>query len=84
MARPPSLTDKQRKTYEVLQKIRMAWVVLWFVLCLFSAGFIAFLWSLFVLPSDALAKSALGGTNFLLGWAMKAVVRYLFPGSRRK
>jgi hypothetical protein len=80
---PVDLSDKQLKTYEVLQRIKMAWVALWFVLSLFSVALLAFLAALFFLQSEAAAKMILGVVNGILAWIMKIVFNYLFPNPKR-
>jgi hypothetical protein len=80
MAKPDfTITDRQFKVYEGLQKIKMAWVALWAVLILFSVVLIAFLCALFFVRSESIAKTALGATDATLGWALRTVYAYLFP-----
>ena len=76
----PDLTPAQLNVYETLERIRMAWVALWFVLGLFTIALFTFLVALFVLPGDAASKSILGVINALLGGALGIVLRHLFPG----
>jgi hypothetical protein len=81
MSKPlPDLTPERLNVYETLERIRMAWVALWFVLGLFTITLLTFLVALFVLPGDAPSKSILGVINALLGTALGIVLRHLFPG----
>jgi hypothetical protein len=82
MRPPPDLSADQRKTYEVFQRIRMAWVTLVVILGVFVAGFAAFLFAIFSLPSDMVAKVILGGIDALVGTSMYFIIRYLFPGKK--
>jgi hypothetical protein len=77
------LSNKQLKTREVLQRLQMAWIALWFVLILFSIALLAFLAALFLLKSEGAAKTVLGGVNGILAWITKIVFSYLFPTSKR-
>jgi hypothetical protein len=79
---PPDLTPTQLKAFEALERIRMAWIALWFVLALFSITLLSFLVALFVLQSDAMPKTILGAVNGLMGWAVKVVLAHLFPKPR--
>lgn len=77
--RRPVLTDEQLRTYEVLARIKMATVALWFLLVIFAAFSGAFLLAIFLLPSDVPAKAILGGIDGGLGSLLHIVYRYLFP-----
>jgi small neutral amino acid transporter SnatA (MarC family) len=76
---PANLTPAQAKVYEVIQRNRMAWTALLFVLILLAVGFFSFLGAMFFLPSQAVAKGILGGIDLLLGWALKIMLKNLFP-----
>ncbi len=76
---PGNLTAAQLKVYEVVQRIRMAWVALLFVVIPFAFGVFAFLYAIFFLPQQEVAKGILGGINLLLGWALKIILNNLFP-----
>ncbi len=80
---PGNLTPSQLKVYEVVQRIRMAWVALFFALGLFSIGFLAFLYSVFFLDEHTVPKIILGGIDSLLGWCLKIVYSDLFPGGAK-
>jgi hypothetical protein len=60
----------------------MAWTALVVVLGLFTVGFALFIYALLALPSQEVAKTALGGIDFLLGWSVKAIVSSLFPSKK--
>lgn len=74
----PALTPDQRATYEMLSRIQMAWVALWFALGLFTIGFFVFLIALFA-GKNAIGTSISGGIDLLLGWALHQVYGHLFP-----
>lgn len=76
---PVNFTYKQLKTHEVLQRIKMAWIALWFALILFSIALLAFLAAIFFLRSEGAAKTILGAVNGILAWITKIVFSYLFP-----
>ena len=77
------LNNRQLKTREVLQRLKMAWIALWFVLILFSIALLAFLAGLFLLKSEGAAKAVLGAVNGILAWITKIVFSYLFPSPNR-
>jgi len=62
----------------------MGWVTLFVVLGLFTVGFASFLYALFCIHEQTLAKSITGGIDTLLGWALKDIVAYLFPTNKNK
>jgi hypothetical protein len=76
---PGNLTPSQLKVYEVVQHIRMAWVTLACVLGLLSIGFCCFLYAMFFVKSQEVAKGILGGIDALLAWALKIILNNLFP-----
>lgn len=79
MTPPPDYTPAQLSTYEVLQRIRMAWVALWFALGLFTIATLTFLVALFVLSADAPSKAILGIIDSIVGATLFRVYAYLFP-----
>jgi hypothetical protein len=76
---PANLTLGQTKVYEAIQRNRMAWTALAFVLFWLSVGFSCFLYAMFFMPSQYVAKGILGGLDGLLGWSLKAIISNLFP-----
>jgi hypothetical protein len=74
----PVLTPEQLKIYEGLQRIYMAWAALVCIFGLFTAGFVCFLVAVFQSGADV-PKGILGGIDFLLGWALKTIIKNLFP-----
>ena len=78
---PPALTDSQRKTLEVLARIRMAWIALWFALGLFLIAFAVFVLALF-LNKNAVATGITGAIDGVLGWTLRTVYSYLFPSPK--
>jgi hypothetical protein len=79
---PPNLTPGQIKVYEVIQRNRMAWTTLLVVLGLLIIGFFSFLYAMFFLPQQDVAKGVLGGIDLLLGWAVHTIVGNLFPKTK--
>ena len=79
----PKPSPEQLKVYTELERIRMAWVTLWFVLPLFAIGFLSFLYAVLFVEKQAVPKAIVGGINLLLGWALKRIVSYLFPSPTR-
>jgi hypothetical protein len=77
------LSNEQLKTREVLERLKMAWIALWFVLILFSIALLTFLTALFFLKSEGAAKTELGGINGVLAWITKIVFSHLFPNPKR-
>jgi hypothetical protein len=71
-------TESQLKTFEVLQRVKMAWVALIFMVILFSIAFVAFLIALFFYEKDT-ATTILGVIDGILAWTMRQVYRHLFP-----
>jgi hypothetical protein len=61
----------------------MAWVVLWFVLILFSIAVLAFLAALFFLKSGGAAKTVLGAVNGIFASITRIVFSHLFPSPKR-
>jgi len=78
----PALTDRQLKTYEVLARVRMAWIALYFALGLFLTAFFVFVLALF-LGKNAIATSIVGLIDGILGWVLRTVYSYLFPSGQK-
>ena len=77
------LTPDQLTVYKEIQNIRMAWVAFWFVMPLFTIGFLAFLVSLFWVAEQPFAKGILGGVDLLLTFPVRTIISYLFPRRNR-
>jgi hypothetical protein len=73
------LTPDQLIIYKQLEEIRMAWTAFWFVMPLFTIGFLAFIAAIFWVREQTLAKALTGGVDFLLGTSVKSIISYLFP-----
>ena len=78
-----TITDRQFKVYEGLEKIKMAWVALWAAVIPFLVVLVAFLYALFIIRNDGTAKLTLGATDATLGWALRTVYAYLFPAPKK-
>lgn len=74
-----NLTPEQLKVYTSLQKIAQAWTAMLWILILFTVGFVAFLYSIFVVKEQTLAKGIVGGIDTLLGFSLRAIIGHLFP-----
>ena len=83
MTPPPSLTDKQLKTLDVLTRTKMAWVMLLVYLALLIIFAAAFLYALFFVQNNVLGKAVIGGFNGFIGWELRKVTSYLFPARGR-
>jgi hypothetical protein len=74
-----NLSPEQLAVYTALQRIRMEWTTLIVLFILLSVGFLAFLYAIFNVPEQAVAKGIVGGIDLLLGALLHYVVRNLFP-----
>lgn len=75
----PNLTGNQLKTYEVLQRIRMAWLTLYVVLSCFVVVLICLLITAFTSLGGPHLAWAFATIDGLLGFCLHQVVRHLFP-----
>ena len=83
-AQIPSLTDKQLKVYEVIHRVRMAWVALLVVLGAFIAVLVALIFAAFSQVVGPWIKGAFATIDGLLGVCLHQVIRHLFPTGRKK
>jgi uncharacterized membrane protein required for colicin V production len=79
-----NLSPEQLTVYTALQRVRMEWTTLIILFVLLSVGFFAFLYAIFYLPEQAVAKGVVGGIDVLLGALLHYVVRNLFPAPHSK
>ena len=79
----PSLTDKQLKTLKELQRIKMAWILFYFMLVLFSAAFILLVMSVFSPQTARWEKIGCFLFNGILGWSVKSLHKHLFPEAKK-
>ena len=82
MKQIPGLSDRQLKTFEVVERIRMAKVTLYVILAILVVGIAAFLVAIFGNYGETSAKAILGGINTLVGFSLRAVIAYLFPNPK--
>ena len=75
----PSLSDKQLKVYEVVHRIRMAWVTLGIVLAAFIGVLVALIAAAFSATVGPYVKGAFATIDSLLGLCLHQIVRHLFP-----
>ncbi|MGD1092669.1 MAG: hypothetical protein ABSB35_11860 [Bryobacteraceae bacterium] len=85
MTRPDyTITPEQLKVYEALERIQMAWIALWAALVLFTVVLAAFLYALFFVDQQDVAKVIMAGIDGTLGWALRTVYAYLFPAKQKR
>lgn len=72
------LTPEQLEVYKVLQRNRMAWVVLIVMLVMFVGLTIVVVWMAIVGHPEVAV--VLGLVNGIVGWAIKQIVSFLFGG----
>jgi hypothetical protein len=82
-AQIPSLTDKQLKTIKELQRIKMAWVLFYFMLILFTIAFALLIISVFFSQAADWIKIGFFLFNGILGWSVKSLHRHLFPPAKK-
>jgi hypothetical protein len=75
----PSLSDKQLKVYEVVHRVRMAWVTLAVVLLAFVGVLITLIYAAFSPVVGPYVKGAFATIDSLLGLCLHQVVRHLYP-----
>lgn len=75
----PAFTDKQLKTFDIVQRTKMAWVALVFMLIVFATVLGALLYAAFSGKGAAWLKVGLLLLDGLVGWVVKRIVSYLFP-----
>lgn len=81
-AQLPSLTSRQLEVYEVVHKIRMAWVTLIVMLVSFIAVLIALIFAAFSPTAGPWMRGAFATIDGLLGVSIHQIVRHLFPTKR--
>jgi hypothetical protein len=79
----PSLTDAQLKTWQALQRGKMAWILFYFMLVLTAAAFILLVISVFFSQAAAWVKIGIFLFNGILGWSLKTMHLHLFPKSKQ-
>lgn len=77
--RPPSYTDRQLKTYEIIQRNRMAWVALIILFFFFAVVLAALIYAAFSGKGEDWLKVGLTVLDGLLGTCILRIVFYLFP-----
>ncbi len=76
---PPSYTDQQLKTYEIIQRNRMAWVALIILFVFFAAVLTGLMYAAFSGKGAEWFKIGLAVLDGLLGTCIVRVVFFLFP-----
>jgi hypothetical protein len=82
-AQIPSLSDKQLKTIKELQRVRMAWILFYFMLILFTVAFVLLIISVFFSQAADWVKIGFFLFNGILGWSVKSLHRHLFPEAKK-
>jgi hypothetical protein len=78
-----SLTDEQLKTVQALQRIKMAWILFYFMLTVFAVAFVLLIISVFFSKAQAWEKIAFFLFNGILSWSVKTLHLHLFPKSKQ-
>jgi len=78
----PSLSDKQLKTLQILQKIKMGWIMFWFLLVVFAIAFALLIISVFFARAAAWVQIGFFLFNGIIGSSIRALIAYLFPAGR--
>jgi hypothetical protein len=76
---PAEYSDRQLKTYEVIQRTYMAWVALIFLFSAFAAVLAGLLYAAFSGKGEQWLKVGLLVMDGLLGTCLTRIVFYLFP-----
>jgi hypothetical protein len=79
---PPSYTDRQLKTVDVLRRNQMAWIMFWFLLLIFSVILGFFLYATFWVKDTLVTQTILGVLDGLVGWTIKYLVKFLYPSGK--
>ena len=76
---PPAYTDRQLKTFDLLQRNRMAWFVLLFLFAAFAVVLVALLYAAFSGQGKAWLTVGFTVIDGLLGTCITRIVFFLFP-----
>src|SRR5205809_1999852 len=76
---PPEYTDGQLRTFDLVQRNKMAWFALIFMFAAFAVVLIALLYAAFSGKGEAWLKIGLLLLDGLVGWGIKQILSYLFP-----
>ena len=76
---PPSYTDRQLKTLDILRQNKMSWIVFWVFLVIFVLTLGSLVYSL-IICEDKLTplKGAMALIDGVVGWSLKHIVASLF------
>ncbi len=75
----PSHTPGQLKALEVLQRIRMAWIIFWFLLVVFTIILAGLIYVAFWSKAESWIKIAFALLDGIVGTSITRIVWYLFP-----
>ena len=78
---PLSYSEEQLKTLAVLQSLKLAKVMFYFLLVAFVLVFAALLCSVFWFKTDIRTSGAFFILDGIIGWSFRYVVTYLFPSN---
>jgi hypothetical protein len=80
----PSLTDRQIKTFAILNRNRMAWIMFVSILVFFGLVLGAFFYTVFWRDkTESWIKVTFGSIDALLIITIRPIVAYLFPKSKQ-
>lgn len=83
MTKPaPAYTDRQLKTFDVLERNRMAWAMLRFLLVVFGVILCALIAGVFFVETENWIKVTFAFFDGVVGWSIKYIVAYLFPSNQ--
>jgi len=78
--RPPSFTDRELKTLDILRQNKMSWIVFYVFLFIFVAALAVLIYSLIKCEETLTTlKVALLLIDAIVGWGLKHIVANLFP-----
>lgn len=72
-------SEEQLRALQIAQRIRMAWVLFYFMLVLTAAAFILLIVAVFFTKAEAWVKIGMFLFNGILGGSINTLHQYLFP-----
>ena len=83
--KPPAYTDRQLKTFDVLERNKMAWTMFTYLLCAFGVISLSLIIAVFFVSGiETWIKAVFAALDTVIGWSIRYVVVYLFPSSQVK
>ena len=81
---PPSFTNRQLNTIDILQRNKMAWIMFWFLIVVVTIVFGLLVYSVFFGKGTQWLSVALALLEGVFGWGLKSVISFLFPPISRE